>query len=85
MLTFCRIVLQPLTLFFPGGNVIHPDSEAIFYGILDIIAKPVFGFMLLFGHRNITPAELGMNIRAHDEPLTTREKHNGTHNGTSTV
>lgn len=24
-----------------GGNVISPDSEAIFYGVLDLIAKPV--------------------------------------------
>ena len=25
-----------------GGSVIHPDSEMIFYGILDVLAKPVF-------------------------------------------
>jgi bacteriorhodopsin len=55
-----------------GGNVIHPDSEAIFYGILDIIAKPVFGFLLLFGHRNIDPSALGLHIR---EPGM--GKHNG--------
>lgn len=24
-----------------GGNVIPPDSEAVFYGVLDVIAKPV--------------------------------------------
>uniref|UniRef100_A0A0D6R250 Rhodopsin n=1 Tax=Araucaria cunninghamii TaxID=56994 RepID=A0A0D6R250_ARACU len=46
-----------------GGNVIHPDGEAIFYGILDVIAKPVFGAMLIMGHRNILPADLGLNIR----------------------
>jgi bacteriorhodopsin len=46
-----------------GGNVISPDSEAVFYGILDILAKPVFGALLLFGHRNIDPAVLGLNIR----------------------
>jgi bacteriorhodopsin len=46
-----------------GGNVIHPDSEAIFYGVLDIIAKPIFGFMLLAGHRNIDPSALGLHIR----------------------
>ena len=46
-----------------GGNVIHPDSEAIFYGILDVIAKPLFGFMLILGHRNIAPADLGLNLR----------------------
>lgn len=46
-----------------GGNVIHPDSEAVFYGILDILAKPVFGALLLFGHRNIAPARLGLSVR----------------------
>lgn len=46
-----------------GGNVIHPDSEAVFYGILDIFAKPVFGFLLLWGHRNIDPRALGLHTR----------------------
>lgn len=45
-----------------GGNVIAPDSEAIFYGILDILAKPVFGALLLWGHRNIDPAILGSKL-----------------------
>ena len=45
-----------------GGNLIAPDSEAVFYGVLDIMAKPVFGALLLWGHRNIDPARLGMHI-----------------------
>jgi len=70
-----------------GGNVIHPDSEAIFYGILDLFAKPVFGALLLWGHRNISPAELGLHIHDYDEmpnAYGVREKtngHNGVHNG----
>jgi len=65
-----------------GGNVIHPDSEAIFYGILDIIAKPVFGVLLLLGHRKIEPADIGLHVRDYDHPLSAHhpEKH---HNGTS--
>lgn len=65
-----------------GGNVIHPDSEAIFYGILDIIAKPLFGILLLLGHRTIEPEAIGMHIRDFDHPVNGRytEKH---HNGTS--
>ncbi|OLN93222.1 Protein FDD123-like protein 2 [Colletotrichum chlorophyti] len=55
-----------------GGNVIHPDSEAIFYGILDIFAKPVFGFLLLWGHRNIDPSALGLHIR---EPGVSKDQH----------
>ena len=50
-----------------GGNVIAPDSEAVFYGILDLLAKPVFGALLIWGHRNIDPARLGLHIRDYDE------------------
>jgi bacteriorhodopsin len=49
-----------------GGNVIAPDSEAVFYGILDFLAKPVFGALLLWGHRNIDPARLGLKIADYD-------------------
>ncbi|RYP93268.1 hypothetical protein DL770_000643 [Monosporascus sp. CRB-9-2] len=50
-----------------GGNVIHPDSEAIFYGILDILAKPVFAALLLWQHRNILPTDLGLDLRQRSE------------------
>jgi bacteriorhodopsin len=50
-----------------GGNLIAPDSEAAFYGVLDVLAKPVFGALLLFGHRNIDPSRLGLRIRDYDE------------------
>lgn len=46
-----------------GGNVIAPDSEAVFYGVLDLLAKPVFGALLIHGHRNIAPHRLGLRIR----------------------
>ncbi|KAF4339932.1 HSP30 heat shock Yro1p [Fusarium beomiforme] len=52
-----------------GGNLIAPDSEAVFYGILDLIAKPVFGGLLLWGHRNIDPTRLGLRIRDIDERI----------------
>lgn len=50
-----------------GGNVISPDSEAVFYGILDLFAKPVFGALLLWGHKDIDPARLGLRISDYDE------------------
>jgi bacteriorhodopsin len=50
-----------------GGNVIAPDSEAVFYGILDLLAKPVFGALLIWGHHGIDPARLGLRIRDYDE------------------
>jgi bacteriorhodopsin len=72
-----------------GGNLIAPDSEAIFYGVLDLIAKPVFGALLLFGHRNIDPARLGLRIRDYGEDpaqhggiVGSKAAHNGHHNGT---
>jgi len=50
-----------------GGNVISPDSEAVFYGILDLLAKPVFGALLIWGHRNIDPARMGLSIKDYDD------------------
>jgi len=61
-----------------GGNVIGADGEAIFYGILDILAKPVFGALLLFGHRNIDPARLGLHIRDYDDEIIHHEKRGAT-------
>ncbi|KAL8706937.1 MAG: hypothetical protein Q9201_000098 [Fulgogasparrea decipioides] len=63
-----------------GGNVIAPDSEAVFYGVLDIMAKPVFGALLLWGHRNIDPSRLGLHIRDyHEDPAVAGGSHSGHH------
>ncbi|KAG9915132.1 family A G protein-coupled receptor-like protein, partial [Aureobasidium melanogenum] len=58
--TICGSLTTFLWILYPiawglceGGNVISPDSEAIFYGILDLFAKPVFGALLIWGHRGI--------------------------------
>jgi bacteriorhodopsin len=71
---YCGVWTMFLWFIYPiawglseGGNVISPDSEAVFYGILDILAKPVFGALLLFGHRNIDPASLGLIIRDYED------------------
>jgi len=50
-----------------GGNVISPDSESVFYGVLDVLAKIGFGAALLWGHKNIDPARLGLKFRSYDE------------------
>jgi len=71
-----------------GGNVIHPDGEAIFYGILDVIAKPVFGTLLILGHRNVTSQMVGITVMDFQDPIV-REKagimgsngSNGAYNG----
>lgn len=66
----CGVLTLLVWLLYPiawgvaeGGNVVHPDSEAVFYGVLDILAKPGFGFLLLFGHNDIDPADLGLVAR----------------------
>lgn len=65
----CGVYLVFIWFLYPiawglseGGNMIHPDSEAVFYGILDILAKPVFGGILLLQHRDILAADLGLNF-----------------------
>ncbi|KAF2969226.1 hypothetical protein GQX73_g4336 [Xylaria multiplex] len=75
----CSVWLLLLWFLYPvawglseGGNVIHPDSEAIFYGILDVLSKIVFTGLLLWGHRKTSPRALGRNIR---EPDQTAEKY----------
>jgi len=75
----CGVWLLLLWFLYPvswglseGGNVIHPDSEAIFYGILDIMAKPVFAAILLWGHRKTSPSDIGRRIR---EPEHAGEKY----------
>ncbi|KAF2679435.1 family A G protein-coupled receptor-like protein [Lentithecium fluviatile CBS 122367] len=64
-----------------GGNVISPDSEAVFYGILDLLAKPVFGALLIWNHRNIDLARLGLHIRDYDSDDMVVEKRHGVGNG----
>lgn len=51
----CGVLTLTIWLLYPiawgvseGGNVISPDSEAVFYGILDFIAKPVCSLSLTF-------------------------------------
>lgn len=52
-----------------GGNVISPDSEFIFYGILDCCLIPVSSLVLLWGHQRIDPKRLGLYMRDYDDPL----------------
>lgn len=43
-----------------GGNQISPDGEMIFYGILDLLAKPVFALVHLVGLRKLDYEVLGL-------------------------
>ncbi|KAJ9609118.1 hypothetical protein H2200_006889 [Cladophialophora chaetospira] len=44
-----------------GGNIIPPDSEAVSYGILDLLTKPVFGAVLIWGLRTVDLERLGIH------------------------
>lgn len=50
----------------------------MFYGVLDLLAKPVFGALLIWGHRNIDPGRLGLHIRDYNEDPAI---HGGLHSG----
>ena len=45
-----------------AGNVIQPDSEQIFYGILDLLSKPILGAVLLAGHSKVDLAQLDLRL-----------------------
>jgi len=82
---YCGSLTALLWILYPiawgvceGGNVIGADGEAIFYGILDLLAKPGFGALLIWGHRNIDPATLGLHIRDYTaDDIAVREKGHG--------
>lgn len=63
-----------------GANVISPDSEMVFYGILDVIAKPVYCFLHLFllSKLDLTALQLSsgkFSAAAVDVAAYDREKH----------
>ncbi|CAO1616902.1 unnamed protein product [Sympodiomycopsis kandeliae] len=43
-----------------GGNQISPTGEMVFYGVLDLLAKPVFAMVHLWGLRNLDYDVLGL-------------------------
>ncbi len=72
--TLCGVITLVVWLCYPicwgvaeGGNVIAPDSEAVFYGVLDILAKPVFSIALIYTHWNIDPGRLGLRIKEYGD------------------
>ncbi|PWN42434.1 family A G protein-coupled receptor-like protein [Ceraceosorus guamensis] len=54
-----------------GSNTISPAGEMVFYGVLDILAKPVFAMIHLFSMRKVDYAALGLQSgKATDFPDT---------------
>ncbi|KAI8692451.1 hypothetical protein LRP88_12647 [Fusarium phalaenopsidis] len=52
-----------------GGNAISPDSEFIFYGILDCCLIPITSAFFLTYQWKIDPARLGLYMRTYDDPI----------------
>jgi len=46
-----------------GGNVIHPDSEMVFYGVLDILIQPAFLYAFLYQLKDIDLSRFGFAPR----------------------
>lgn len=75
----CGVLTLFIWLLYPvawglceGGNVITANDEAVFYGVLDFFAKPVFSIALIYGHWGIAPARLGLQINDYtdrEQPL----------------
>ncbi|KAF2675040.1 family A G protein-coupled receptor-like protein [Microthyrium microscopicum] len=58
-----------------GGNVISPDSEAVFYGILDLlVAFGVCGWTI-WAHHDIDPSRLNLRLRSYDEDIPGAKGH----------
>ncbi|KAK3694136.1 bacteriorhodopsin [Podospora appendiculata] len=63
-LTAAALLLVPWLLYpvawglAEGGNIIHPDSEAVFYGVLDIVSKIGFGAVLLVLSHKIVDSDV---------------------------
>lgn len=89
--TTCSSYIALIWLLYPiafgvceGGNVISPDSEAIFYSILDFFSKIVFGLLFLSAHKAIDPYRQGLHIRDYDEgPVIVHREKTGVTPGTT--
>jgi len=92
--TFASAWFLALWLLYPicwglseGGNYIAPDSEMVFYGVLDILSKlGVVGFVL-WSLRNLEPASLGIVNRGWENGTGTTAHGDkvGHHHGASTA
>lgn len=62
-----------------GGNVISPDGEMVFYGILDLLAKPVFAIIHLWSLRNIDYSALQLASGKYSEFTVEAQNNTASH------
>lgn len=58
-----------------GGNVITPTGEMIFYGVLDLLAKPVFCFYHCWTLSRLDYTRFGLGSGKYSETRTADEKY----------
>ncbi|KAK9893679.1 family A G protein-coupled receptor-like protein [Cystobasidium minutum MCA 4210] len=83
------LVLSVLWFLYPiawgladGGNYITPDSEMIFYGVLDFLAKPCFLLYHLWSLSNVEYTQFQLqsghfSVGAHHAPANLEKGRNG--------
>lgn len=76
-------ILSFLWLLYPvawgladGGNVISPTGEMVFYGVLDLFAKPVFALVHLFSMRGVDYSALQLHSGKYSEFASSGGAHN---------
>lgn len=63
-------ILYPIVwIFSEGSNTISATSEMVVYGILDILAKPVYAILTLFVHRNTSMSQWGLGTESRLERI----------------
>lgn len=55
-----------------SGNIIAPNLDFIFYGILDTCLIPITSAFFLAAYWRIDPARLGVAMRGYDNPIPVR-------------
>ena len=68
MLSFLWLLYPIAWGLADGGNVISPTGEMVFYGILDLLAKPVFAVVHLVGLRSLNYDVLGLESGKRSAP-----------------
>ncbi|KAL8279068.1 hypothetical protein RQP46_008526 [Phenoliferia psychrophenolica] len=74
------VILSFLWVLYPvcwaladGGNVISPNAEMIFYGVLDVLAKPVFCFYHCYEMSKCDYSKLGFTSGKVSDGATDRQ------------
>ena len=65
-----------------GSNTISVTSEMVLYGILDILAKPVYAIVILIVHRNTSMSQWGLGTESRLERIEKQHEEKTTETAT---